>query len=153
MNKRRAVKNLSVEQEKVTVHRRTQGCALLDLVTLFNILDSGISMLLRGADTQGHILLYPFFLYYQQKAQKTGLNGHHPMKKPMISEKNHKARVEWTKAHKDRTRKEQEEIIWSDESKYLGFVVREAWRSHGGEASLPILNRFWFNCFHVTLFD
>ncbi|GBN78524.1 Transposable element Tc1 transposase [Araneus ventricosus] len=39
----------------------------------------------------------------------------------MISTKNLKARVEWATAHKYWTKKEWEDVLWSDESKYLLF--------------------------------
>ncbi|GBM77954.1 Transposable element Tcb1 transposase [Araneus ventricosus] len=39
----------------------------------------------------------------------------------MISTKNRKARVEWAKAHTDWTKKEWEDVLWSDESKYMFF--------------------------------
>ncbi|GBM91991.1 Transposable element Tcb1 transposase [Araneus ventricosus] len=39
----------------------------------------------------------------------------------MISTKNRKACVEWAKAHKDWNKKEWEDGIWSDESKYMLF--------------------------------
>ncbi|GBN48348.1 Transposable element Tcb1 transposase [Araneus ventricosus] len=53
--------------------------------------------------------------------QAAGLNGRRPVKKPMISAENHKARVEWAKAHKDWTNKEWEDVLWSDEIKYMLF--------------------------------
>ncbi|GBM11733.1 hypothetical protein AVEN_75677-1 [Araneus ventricosus] len=39
----------------------------------------------------------------------------------MISTKNRKARVEWAKAHKDWKKKECEDVLLSDESKYFSF--------------------------------
>ncbi|GBO14368.1 Transposable element Tcb1 transposase [Araneus ventricosus] len=43
------------------------------------------------------------------------------VKKPMISTKNRKARVEWAKAHKYWTKKEWEDVLWGDESKCMLF--------------------------------
>ncbi|GBM74234.1 Transposable element Tcb1 transposase [Araneus ventricosus] len=45
------------------------------------------------------------------RLQAAGLNGRRPVKKPMISTKNLKARVEWAKAHKDWTKKEWEDVL------------------------------------------
>ncbi|GBM15243.1 Transposable element Tcb1 transposase [Araneus ventricosus] len=41
----------------------------------------------------------------RRRLQAAGLNGRRPIKKPAISTKNSKARVEWAKAHKDWTKK------------------------------------------------
>ncbi|GBN13448.1 Transposable element Tcb1 transposase, partial [Araneus ventricosus] len=57
----------------------------------------------------------------RRRLQAAGLNGRRPVKKPMISTKNRKARVEWTKAHKYLTKKECEDVLCSDESKYMLF--------------------------------
>ncbi|GBM80411.1 Transposable element Tcb1 transposase [Araneus ventricosus] len=56
---------------------------------------------------------------YRRRLQATGMNGRCPDKKPMISTKNSKALVEWAKAHKDWTKKEWKDVLWSDESKYM----------------------------------
>ncbi|GBL93022.1 Transposable element Tcb1 transposase [Araneus ventricosus] len=56
-----------------------------------------------------------------RRLQAAELNGRCPVKKPIISTKNRKARVEWTKAHKDWTKKKWEDVLWSDESKYMLF--------------------------------
>ncbi|GBM12713.1 Transposable element Tcb1 transposase [Araneus ventricosus] len=42
----------------------------------------------------------------RRRLQVAGLNGRRPVKKPIISTKNRKARVEWTKAHRDWIKKE-----------------------------------------------
>lgn len=57
----------------------------------------------------------------RRRLQTAGLHGRRPVKKPFISAKNRKARLEWAKAHLHWGRKEWSNIIWSDESKYLLF--------------------------------
>ncbi|GBN66239.1 Transposable element Tcb1 transposase [Araneus ventricosus] len=57
----------------------------------------------------------------RRRLQAAGLNGRRPVKKPIISTKNRKVQVEWAKAHKDWTKKEWEDVLWSDESKYMLF--------------------------------
>ncbi|GBM46686.1 Transposable element Tcb1 transposase, partial [Araneus ventricosus] len=57
----------------------------------------------------------------RRSLQAAGLNRKRPVKKPMISEKNRKALVEWAKAHNDWTKKEWEDVLWSDDSKYVLF--------------------------------
>ncbi|GBM82991.1 Transposable element Tcb1 transposase [Araneus ventricosus] len=62
-----------------------------------------------------------FSAHNLRRLQADGLNGRRLVKKPMISTKDRKARVEWAKVHKDWTKKEWEDVFWSDESKYTLF--------------------------------
>ncbi|GBM40318.1 Transposable element Tcb1 transposase [Araneus ventricosus] len=57
----------------------------------------------------------------RRRLETAGLHGRRPVKKPMISTKNGKARVTWAKVHKDWTKKEWEDVLWSDESNYMLF--------------------------------
>lgn len=57
----------------------------------------------------------------RRRLQAAGLNGRRPVKKPFISIKNRKARVEWAKAHLNWTRQQWSDVIWSDESKFMLF--------------------------------
>lgn len=53
--------------------------------------------------------------------RKANLHGRRPSKKPLISEKNRKARLEFAKEHKDWTIEQWSRVIWSDESKFNLF--------------------------------
>lgn len=55
------------------------------------------------------------------RLQVAGLHGRQPVKKPFISAKNRKARVEWAKAHLNWTPQQWSSVVWSDESKFLLF--------------------------------
>ncbi|GBL91606.1 Transposable element Tcb1 transposase [Araneus ventricosus] len=59
--------------------------------------------------------------FSKRRLQAAGLNRRRPVKKPMISAKKRNALVEWAKAHKDWTKKEWEDVLWSDEGKYMLF--------------------------------
>ncbi|GBL99569.1 Transposable element Tcb1 transposase [Araneus ventricosus] len=60
----------------------------------------------------------------RRRFQAAGLNGIRPVKKPIISTKNRKVRVDWAKTYKFRTKKEWEDVFWSDESKYMLFRTK-----------------------------
>jgi transposase len=57
----------------------------------------------------------------KRRLNNAGLFGRRPCKKPLISAKNRKARVEFAKAHKNWTAADWSKVLWSDESKYLLF--------------------------------
>lgn len=57
----------------------------------------------------------------RRRLQAGGLHGRRPAKKPFISVKNRKARLEFAKKHLHWTRRQWENVLWSDESKFLMF--------------------------------
>uniref|UniRef100_A0A8R1HSS9 Glucose-6-phosphate 1-dehydrogenase n=1 Tax=Caenorhabditis japonica TaxID=281687 RepID=A0A8R1HSS9_CAEJA len=57
----------------------------------------------------------------RRRLTENGLHGRRPVKKPLISEKNRKARVAWAKAHVNWGRREWANHVWSDESKFNLF--------------------------------
>lgn len=57
----------------------------------------------------------------KRRLRDGGLFGRRPVKKPLISEKNRKKRLQWAKEHLYWTLKQWEKVLWSDESKYLLF--------------------------------
>uniref|UniRef100_A0A7I4YQF3 DDE_3 domain-containing protein n=1 Tax=Haemonchus contortus TaxID=6289 RepID=A0A7I4YQF3_HAECO len=57
----------------------------------------------------------------QRRLREAGLFGQRPAKKPLISAKNRKARLDWAQAHKNWTVRQWRKVIWSDESKFLLF--------------------------------
>lgn len=57
----------------------------------------------------------------RRRLQAAGLHGRRPVKKPFISAKNRKARVEWAKAHLHWTPQQWSDVVWSDESKFMLF--------------------------------
>lgn len=54
----------------------------------------------------------------RRRLQSANLHGRRPVKKPFISAKNRKARIEWARTHLHWTRAQWETVIWSDESKF-----------------------------------
>ncbi|XGW22217.1 hypothetical protein V3C99_004875 [Haemonchus contortus] len=54
----------------------------------------------------------------QRRLREAGLFGRRPAKKPLISAKNRKARLDWAQAHKNWTVRQWRKVIWSDESKF-----------------------------------
>lgn len=56
-----------------------------------------------------------------RRLQAGGLHGRRPVKKPFISAKNKKARIEWAKEHLNWTRQQWSDVLWSDESKFMLF--------------------------------
>lgn len=57
----------------------------------------------------------------RRRLQAGGLHGRRPAKKPFISAKNRKARIEWAKAHLNWTSQQWSDVFWSDESKFMLF--------------------------------
>ncbi|CAD6193777.1 unnamed protein product [Caenorhabditis auriculariae] len=57
----------------------------------------------------------------KRRHNAAGIMGRRPVKKPLISEKNRAARVKWAKEHLNWTRQDWNQILWSDESKFLLF--------------------------------
>uniref|UniRef100_A0A8R1IKF0 HTH_Tnp_Tc3_2 domain-containing protein n=1 Tax=Caenorhabditis japonica TaxID=281687 RepID=A0A8R1IKF0_CAEJA len=57
----------------------------------------------------------------RRRLQVSGLHGRRPVKKPLVSLKNRKARVEWAKQHLSWGPREWANHIWSDESKFNLF--------------------------------
>uniref|UniRef100_A0A8R1IDP4 Tc1-like transposase DDE domain-containing protein n=1 Tax=Caenorhabditis japonica TaxID=281687 RepID=A0A8R1IDP4_CAEJA len=57
----------------------------------------------------------------RRRLQVAGLHGRRPVKKPFVSLKNRKARVEWAKQHLSWGPREWANHIWSDESKFKLF--------------------------------
>ncbi|CAD6193756.1 unnamed protein product [Caenorhabditis auriculariae] len=57
----------------------------------------------------------------KRRLNAAGIMGRRPVKKPLISEKNRAARVKWAKEHLNWTRQDWNQILWSDESKFLLF--------------------------------
>jgi transposase len=58
----------------------------------------------------------------RRRLTECGIKACKPRKKPWVSEKNMKKRLEWAKRHKDWTSAEWSKVIWSDES---NFEVRK----------------------------
>nr|CDJ94577.1 Transposase domain containing protein [Haemonchus contortus] len=63
----------------------------------------------------------PFLSTVQRRLREAGLFGRRPAKKPLISAKNRKARLDWAHAHKNWTVQQWRKVIWSDGSKFLLF--------------------------------
>lgn len=57
----------------------------------------------------------------RRRLRAAGLHGRRPVKKPLISHKNRKARLEFARRHLHWTRHQWENILWSDESKFMLF--------------------------------
>ncbi|CAD6198210.1 unnamed protein product [Caenorhabditis auriculariae] len=57
----------------------------------------------------------------KRRLNAAGIMGRRSVKKPLISEKNRAARVKWAKEHLNWTRQDWNEILRSDESKFLLF--------------------------------
>jgi len=78
--------------------------------------------------------------------RRYGLRGCIARKKPFISAKNRKARVQWDKPHKDWTPQKWSSVLFSDEKKFnrLGSDGRVYVRRRIGEALYPI-------CLHGTV--
>uniref|UniRef100_A0A8R1HTD6 HTH_Tnp_Tc3_2 domain-containing protein n=1 Tax=Caenorhabditis japonica TaxID=281687 RepID=A0A8R1HTD6_CAEJA len=57
----------------------------------------------------------------KRRLQVAGLHGRRPVKKPLVSLKNRKVRVEWAKQHLSWGPREWANHIWSDESKFNLF--------------------------------
>nr|CDJ94887.1 Transposase domain containing protein [Haemonchus contortus] len=57
----------------------------------------------------------------RRRLREAGLFGRHPAKKPLISAKNRKARLDWAQAHKSWTVRLWRKVIWNDESKLSLF--------------------------------
>ena len=57
----------------------------------------------------------------RRRLNDAGLHARRPVKKPLISEKNRRARLAWAHAHLRYTRAQWRRILWSDESKYNLF--------------------------------
>nr|CDJ88825.1 Transposase domain containing protein [Haemonchus contortus] len=57
----------------------------------------------------------------QRRLREADLFGRRPAKKPLISTKNRKSRLDWAQANKDWTIQQWRKVIWSDESKFLLF--------------------------------
>ena len=55
----------------------------------------------------------------KRRLRDAGLFGRRPVKKPWISEKNRKVRLQWAKDHLHWTTQQWAQVLWSDESKYL----------------------------------
>lgn len=54
----------------------------------------------------------------RRRLLKAGLKGCKPRKKPWLSEKNRKARLEWALKHKNWTVEDWSNVLWSDESNF-----------------------------------
>lgn len=57
----------------------------------------------------------------QRRLVSAGLNGRRPAKKPLISTKNRKARIDFAKRHLNWSIEDWKKVIFSDESKFLLF--------------------------------
>lgn len=57
----------------------------------------------------------------KRRLRHAGLFGRRPIKKPMISRKNRKARVEFAREHINKTPQQWAKVLWSDESKFNMF--------------------------------
>uniref|UniRef100_A0A8R1EQ09 HTH_Tnp_Tc3_2 domain-containing protein n=1 Tax=Caenorhabditis japonica TaxID=281687 RepID=A0A8R1EQ09_CAEJA len=60
-------------------------------------------------------------LHIRRRLQVAGLHGRRQVKKPLVSLKNRKARVEWAKQHLSWGPREWANHIWSDESKFFNL--------------------------------
>uniref|UniRef100_A0A8R1IRK0 HTH_Tnp_Tc3_2 domain-containing protein n=1 Tax=Caenorhabditis japonica TaxID=281687 RepID=A0A8R1IRK0_CAEJA len=70
----------------------------------------------------------------RRRLQVAGLHGRRPVKKPFVSLKNRKARVEWAKQHLSWGPREWANHIWSDESKFNIYAAQYQFPTvkHGG---------------------
>lgn len=57
----------------------------------------------------------------KRRLSNAGLNGRRPVCKPLISEKNRRARLTFAREHLNWTPQQWSRVIWSDESKFLLF--------------------------------
>ncbi|KAL6731011.1 hypothetical protein Aduo_001925 [Ancylostoma duodenale] len=57
----------------------------------------------------------------RRRLKAGGLYARRPARKPFISLKNRRARLDWARAHLHWTKAEWQRVIWSDESKFLLF--------------------------------
>lgn len=57
----------------------------------------------------------------KKRLKDSVLSARRPVKKPLVSKKNRKARLEFAKSHLDWTTQQWGKILWSDESKYMLF--------------------------------
>ena len=57
----------------------------------------------------------------KRRLNSRGIFGRRPSKKPLISKKNRKARLQFAREHRNWTIKDWSKILWSDESKYNLF--------------------------------
>uniref|UniRef100_A0A8R1E7E6 Tc1-like transposase DDE domain-containing protein n=1 Tax=Caenorhabditis japonica TaxID=281687 RepID=A0A8R1E7E6_CAEJA len=73
----------------------------------------------KSEPSYSHIRL--LLLGLRRRLQVAGLHGRRPVKKPLVSLKNWKARVEWAKQHLSWGPREWANHIWSDESKFNLF--------------------------------
>ncbi|GBN93646.1 Transposable element Tcb1 transposase [Araneus ventricosus] len=113
MGFRRGIRNLTIQHQEAIVNGRAQAC--LSLVNL-HLTAVDIAHELRDTPNPN-----PSVRTIRRRLQAAGLNGRIIVKKPIISTKNRKARVESAKAHKDWTKKEWEDVLWGYESKYMLF--------------------------------
>ncbi|XGW29485.1 hypothetical protein V3C99_008926 [Haemonchus contortus] len=86
----------------------------------------------------------------QRRLREAGLFGRRPAKKPLISAKNRKARLDWAHAHKNWTVQQWRKVIWSDESKFLlygtdgiTFVRRSIGTRYHPSYQLPTVKNWW----------
>jgi Transposase len=59
---------------------------------------------------------------FQRRLRQHGLFGSRPVKKPLISAKNRKARVEFARKHLNWNQQQWSKVLFSDESKFNLFV-------------------------------
>jgi len=57
----------------------------------------------------------------KNRLQEVGLNGRVARKKPLLSDKNRKARYQWAKDHRDLTKEDWKRVIFSDETPFTLF--------------------------------
>ena len=57
----------------------------------------------------------------RRRLKAVGLHGRRPVKKPLISAKNRKTRVNFAKKHINWTKQQWRDVLWSDESKFSLF--------------------------------
>jgi len=70
----------------------------------------------------------------RNRLNETGLHGRVPRRKPLISKRNHKKRMDFAREHVNKPEEFWNSIIWSDESKFNMFGSdgrRSVWRAVG----------------------
>lgn len=73
------------------------------------------------AELQTNYQIFASVNTVKRRPRDAGLNARRPAKKPLIREKNRKARLEFARKYRNWTSKDWAKVLWSDESKYNLF--------------------------------
>lgn len=81
-----------------------------------------------------------------RRLHEAGHRGYRPAKRPLLTKKHMKTRLDWAKKHSDFSQEQWSKVLWSDESKFCIFGnnhVQSVWRKPG--------ERFKANCVVKTV--